>query len=118
MSFVRADPRGPARALLHRPGRRRFATPPAIASGPLSFSFAFYPDRDGDLTLDEEPDKCLEGRGVQEFAGCPPSLRAAPTFSYDALPGRGVRLTALKILHMPQGGGEGGLPALRRLGGS
>jgi hypothetical protein len=80
------------------------ATPLSIASGPLSFGFAFYPDRDGDLTLDEEPDTCLERRGVREFGGCPPSVRAAPNFGYDGLPGRGVRLTELKILHMPQGG--------------
>ena len=91
----------------------------AFASGLLTFGFAFYPDRDADGVFDEEPDKCLTRPGVQEFGGCPPALRAAPTTMYVGLRnGKGVKISTVRVLHAPRRrASRGALPALRPTSG-
>jgi hypothetical protein len=62
------------------------------AGGALDLQFSFYPDRDGDGSLDEGGDDCPDLPGT--IAGCPPLVRGGARLSYDNVPG-GVRITRL-----------------------
>jgi hypothetical protein len=73
-----------------------------IATGALEFTFAFYPDRDGDEVLDATPDKCPTRPGISRYGGCPPTLEPAPSYGFAGLP-TGVRLKRLVVSHVPSG---------------
>ena len=68
----------------------------AGVGGPLDFSFEFFPDRDGDRTLDEAPDKCPTLRGIPRFGGCPPVVKAAVRVAVQDVPG-GVRVLRISV---------------------
>jgi hypothetical protein len=65
---------------------------PGSGGGPVDFRFRYFPDTDGDGTLDEEPDKCLDIPGIRAFGGCPPVVRGGPRMTFALLPS-GVRIT-------------------------
>jgi hypothetical protein len=72
------------------------------ASGLLDFNFTFFPDTDGDGTLDDAPDRCPELDGPASFAGCPPELRAALSIELAGT-ANGVRFTTLALRRVPRG---------------
>jgi hypothetical protein len=64
--------------------------------GALDFRFTSFPDRDGDGTLDEQPDSCPRLPGIAALAGCPPVAPGAPRITFDRLAG-GIRVTGLAV---------------------
>ena len=66
------------------------------AGGALDFRFTFFPDRDNDDILDEQPDRCPDAQGISEFGGCPPPVRAVPRISVGAVTG-GVQVVRIFV---------------------
>jgi hypothetical protein len=103
------------------------------ATGALDFSFLFFGDRDADGVLDEEPDECLELPGVNAAGGCPPTLNATVSLSWN-LTTAGIEFTTALVRGAPRGArvearcrrcglrraavrSRGGVVRLRRLAG-
>jgi hypothetical protein len=64
--------------------------------GPLSFSFEYFQDTDGDQVLDEDPDKCLRLAGIRALGGCPPAARGGARVVASGV-GTGIRVDRLFI---------------------
>jgi hypothetical protein len=75
---------------------------PGSGGGPIDFRFRYFPDTDGDGTLDEEPDKCLELPGIRAFGGCPPVVHGGPRILFDRLPS-GIRVAGLFVDRLVRG---------------
>ena len=72
------------------------------AGGPLALGFTWFPDRDGDGVLDEQPDKCPRIRGIGAFGGCPPLVRGSATITVSNLPGA-VQVQQLQVARVLRG---------------
>jgi hypothetical protein len=72
------------------------------AGGVLDFQFTFFPDRDADGILDEQPDKCPRLAGIPAFGGCPPVVRGAPGIFLDSVAG-GFRLSRVVVDRVERG---------------
>lgn len=75
---------------------------PGTGGGPVELRFRYFPDTDGDGTLDEEPDKCLELAGIRAFGGCPPVVRGGPRILFDRL-ATGIRVASLFVDRVARG---------------
>jgi hypothetical protein len=73
------------------------------AGGPVELRFRYFPDADGDGTLDEEPDKCPDLAGIRAFGGCPPVVRGGPRIAYQRLAGGGIRIASLFVDRLARG---------------
>ena len=72
------------------------------AGGVLDLLFSFFPDRDADGILDEQPDKCPRLAGIPAFGGCPPVVRGAFGISFERVAG-GLRLTRVVVDRVARG---------------
>jgi hypothetical protein len=70
-------------------------------AGQLQVTFNLFPDHDGDGQVDGV-DKCPFLQGVMRFGGCPPTIDARPSFTYNSV-GSGVRLNSLVVASIPGG---------------
>lgn len=71
------------------------------AGGPLSLRVEYFPDRDGDGSFDAL-DKCPTTPGIDQFGGCPPELRVAPSINF-ANTAFGISITRLVVDRVPKG---------------
>jgi len=78
------------------------ASASGVASGLLTFTLRFFPDRDSDDVLDSEPDRCLDLPGI-EPSGCPPALDTAAGWKSAEHTGSTIRLRRLFIPRVPPG---------------
>jgi hypothetical protein len=72
------------------------------AFGALTLKADFFPDRDGDGILDDQPDKCPRVPGIESFGGCPPELKVVPSIGYDGT-GNGIKINRLAVDRVPKG---------------
>lgn len=78
------------------------STASGFMSGRVEFQMAFYTDRDGDNTFDVL-DKCPTLPGVNQYAGCPPTLHPFPRLDYTSLSDGAIKLKFLEIDQLPSG---------------
>ena len=76
-------------------------TAAGIGGGQLDVKVSFFPDHDGDDTLDLN-DHCPTLKGVPAFAGCPPTIVPTPHYGFNDT-GTGTTLSAFTVTNLPGG---------------
>jgi hypothetical protein len=76
-------------------------TAAGIGGGQLDLKVTFFPDHDGDGTLDLV-DQCEALKGVDRFAGCPPTIVPTPHYGF-ADTGSGTTLSSFTVANIPGG---------------
>ena len=72
------------------------------AGGPLALAWTWFPDKDGDGVLDEQPDKCPTVRGIGAFGGCPPLVAGSATITVANLSGA-VQVQQMQVARLDRG---------------
>ena len=77
-------------------------TAAGIGGGQLDVKVTFFPDHDGDMTLDLQ-DHCPTLKGVGAFAGCPPTIVPIPHYTYSTATSSGTTLSSFLVSNIPGG---------------
>jgi hypothetical protein len=77
-------------------------TPAGVGGGQLDVKVTFFPDHDGDTTLDLS-DHCPTLKGVAAFAGCPPTIVPEGHYTFTSAGPSGTTLSSFFVNNIPGG---------------